>query len=117
MVTIADVLGDNVRARRKELKLTQEDLAECSGLSTTMVQQIERRECWVSTDTVRAIAAALKTTDVALFQAKPLEHTPAQCAAALNAFHNPTKSDLDEAKEKARRTLNQADPKEPTEAG
>lgn len=86
MKTIAEVLADNVRAGRKKLRLNQEDLAECTGVSTTMIQKIERRESWVGRDTIAALARALQTTEIALFQFVPLEHDISECAKRVAAF-------------------------------
>ncbi len=48
-----------VRARRAELQLTQEQLAEVSGLNRRVVGQLERGEISPRFDTVLRIAHAL----------------------------------------------------------
>lgn len=68
---IAKILASNIVARRKSLHMTQAELAECIGLSTTSVQKIERCEAWVGTATVAALAKGLKCTEIDLFQAPP----------------------------------------------
>lgn len=41
MEAVAKSLGAKVRARREQLRLTQEDLAELSGVSRNQIQNIE----------------------------------------------------------------------------
>ena len=54
------LLGGAVRAKRKELKFSQEKLAEKADLSTAFISRVERgREC-PSVDSLVKIARALK---------------------------------------------------------
>lgn len=52
-------LGQAVRERREEIGLTQEALAQASGLATKRVWQIERQGANPTYSTLLAIAAAL----------------------------------------------------------
>jgi len=54
------VLGDAVRKHRKGAKLTQETLAEKSGLSVVFISLLENGHRTVSVDALLRIARALK---------------------------------------------------------
>ena len=60
-------LGAAVRTRRLELGLSQDDLAEQSGLHRTYISDVERGERNVSLDNIGRIANALDTPISALF--------------------------------------------------
>jgi len=53
------VFAGNLRAGRKALGLSQEDLAERSGLHRTYVGSVERGERNISIDNMEALASAL----------------------------------------------------------
>lgn len=53
------VFGRNVRARRKHLRLSQEELAERAGLHRTYIGMIERCEKNVTIFNIERIAKAL----------------------------------------------------------
>jgi transcriptional regulator with XRE-family HTH domain len=53
------VLGENIRTHRKNLKWSQEKLAEKSDLHHNYIGDIERGEENVSVDALRRIAVAL----------------------------------------------------------
>ena len=55
------VLGAEIRKKRKELHLTQEELAERAEMHWTSISGIERGEHNVTIDNLIMIAAALKT--------------------------------------------------------
>lgn len=65
---IAKVLGENVRRRRKELGLTQTELADRAGLFHPRVSEVERARSSVTIATVARLAAALETSVADLFQ-------------------------------------------------
>lgn len=65
---IAKVLGENVRRRRKELGLTQRDLADRAALFHPVVSNVERAQSSVTIATVAKLAAALETSVADLFQ-------------------------------------------------
>ena len=53
-------LGDRLRDRRAELKLTQQDLGDRCGLHRTFVGSVERGERNVSVLNLRQLARALR---------------------------------------------------------
>lgn len=59
-MTLRQVFRDNVKFYRKELKLSQEKLAELSNLSTNYIGDIERTNRKITIDTIEKIAHGLK---------------------------------------------------------
>lgn len=55
------VFADRVRARRKELGLSQEELADRAEVHRTFVGAVERSETNISIDNLDRISTALKT--------------------------------------------------------
>lgn len=53
--------AENLRARRRTLGMSQEDLAERSGLHRTYVGSVERSERNVSVDNMELLAQAVNT--------------------------------------------------------
>lgn len=62
------VFAANVRRRRAELGLTQERLADLTGLHRTYIGSIERAERNISIDNMARIARALKVPLTALVE-------------------------------------------------
>jgi transcriptional regulator with XRE-family HTH domain len=62
-------LGKAIRLRRKELKLTQREFAELSGLHRTYLSNVEQGSRNLSVLTLMRIAGALKTSSIALLTA------------------------------------------------
>lgn len=58
--TFLRALGDRVRERRTELKLTQQDLGDKCGLHRTFVGSVERGERNISILNLRQLARALR---------------------------------------------------------
>jgi len=54
------VLAENLKKHRKTLGLSQEKLAEMTGLSWQTVNSIECHRTWVSDKTLESLAEALK---------------------------------------------------------
>ena len=52
--------ADNVRARRKELGLSQEELADRAQVHRTFIGHVERAETNISIDNIDRISAALE---------------------------------------------------------
>ncbi len=64
---VRERFGDAVRARREELGLTQEDLADRAGIHRTYLSDIERGTRNVSLVNIERVAAALVVTMSDLF--------------------------------------------------
>ncbi len=62
-----ETIIQNIRERRKELHLTQESLAERSGLSLETIGKIERKKVDPSIETMVRIAHALQITPGLLY--------------------------------------------------
>ena len=56
-MTLRQIFKDNVKYYRKQLKLSQEKLAELSGLSTNYIGEIERTNRKVTIDTIEKVAS------------------------------------------------------------
>lgn len=54
------IFADHVRARRKELGISQEELADRAGLHRTFIGAVARAETNVSIDNIARISAALE---------------------------------------------------------
>ncbi len=66
------VIGQNVFQYRKEAGLTQEQLSECTGLTTGTISKIERGTMSVMINTLCSIAEALHVTcDALLYPQTP----------------------------------------------
>lgn len=59
---LRDVLAQNIRCRRSELQLSQEQLAANCGLHRTYIGSVERSERNVSLSTLEVLSVALKLT-------------------------------------------------------
>jgi transcriptional regulator with XRE-family HTH domain len=58
---VRKILSSNLKKYREKLGLSQEKLAENTGISTMMVKDIEACRTWISDKTLESLAAALKT--------------------------------------------------------
>ena len=58
--TLREVLARNIRVRRAEMDITQEELALRTGLTQAYLSAIEREKRNVSIDTIQKISAALE---------------------------------------------------------
>ncbi len=65
MEDIKKLFGSNVRKYRLEKNLSQEKLAEISGLHRTYISAVERAERSISLDNIQKIACAL---DIEIFE-------------------------------------------------
>ncbi len=68
---LVDVLAHNVRLLRGVRRLSQEDLAERSGLHRTYIGSVERGERNASLGCIEALARALDVTVPALLTPPP----------------------------------------------
>ncbi|KAB2967365.1 helix-turn-helix transcriptional regulator [Zoogloea sp.] len=59
-MNILNVIGNNVREFRKKLGLSQEELADLSGVHRTYIGAVERGEKNISALSIAKIAKALK---------------------------------------------------------
>jgi two-component system, OmpR family, response regulator len=53
------VIGDTIRQLRKEKSLTLKQMSKRTGLSVSLLSQIERAESWASIPSLYTIAVAL----------------------------------------------------------
>lgn len=60
--TQAGLIGKRIYKRRKELKLTQDSLAERAGLSQSFLTYVERGEKGLGFDSIIKISSALETS-------------------------------------------------------
>lgn len=68
MSNLDKVFGDAVRKRRKQLKISQEELGFRSGLHRTYISQIERGLKSPSLNVISVLAKALETQAFVLVQ-------------------------------------------------
>lgn len=61
-------IGARIRKRRKELGLSQEQLAEKVGVSYQQVQRYENGSCTLNVENVQRIAHALGMSAIAIFE-------------------------------------------------
>ncbi|OAI44278.1 XRE family transcriptional regulator [Rhizomicrobium sp. SCGC AG-212-E05] len=65
---IREVFAKNLRARRTELGLSQEELADKAGLDRTYISSLERGKYAASIDAVDMLAKALKVAPPTLLE-------------------------------------------------
>lgn len=68
MTQVQECLAENIKAFRKERKITQERLAEIVGTSTNYIGTIETCKKFPSPKMIERIALALKVDSLVLFQ-------------------------------------------------
>ncbi|MCI5219950.1 MAG: XRE family transcriptional regulator [Candidatus Electrothrix sp. LOE2] len=59
MENVKQIIGNNIRTRRKEKGLSQEELAEKAALHRTYIGSVERGERNISVENIVSIARAL----------------------------------------------------------
>lgn len=65
--SLRKAIGQNVRAQRTKLKMTQEKLAEQTELSVSSITNIERGMTWMGDDVLVKISSALNVNPFQLF--------------------------------------------------
>ena len=66
---VQQIIGNNLRTYRQEMKMTQEELAEKAGLSTPFLANLERGTKGMSIFSLRELSSALGiSTDCLLFE-------------------------------------------------
>lgn len=79
MAQLSDFFGKQARKRRKDLGLSQEDVAAKTGLSIPLLSEVERGRANPTLQTMEKIAAALGTSvAVMLDQEEALKLSPEQ---------------------------------------
>jgi transcriptional regulator with XRE-family HTH domain len=63
---LSAIVGNNIKKYRKNLNISQEELAEKAGLHRTYIGGIERGERNITLDSLQVIAAALNVSPVEL---------------------------------------------------
>lgn len=66
--SITAVLANNIKIRRAELKLTQEQLSEKMDVSWLSIAFIETQKRWVSPEMLEKLARALECSEKDLFE-------------------------------------------------
>lgn len=57
---LREIFAQNLRKRRKELKMSQEELAHCAGLDRTYISALERCKYAVSVDAIEKLSEQLR---------------------------------------------------------
>jgi transcriptional regulator with XRE-family HTH domain len=99
MNTARKLLSANIKARRSELGLTQEKLAELVNVSYQMLHDIEGCRTWVSDKTLQNLSTALEV-DIYELLCPPAAVRPNNQKGELNShlverLHKTMKSDID----------------------
>ena len=99
MNTVRKLLAANIKARRNELGLTQEKLAELVNVSYQMLHDIEGCRTWISDKTLQSLSAALGV-DMYELLCPPAEDRVNEQKGKLNPLlverlHKTMKSDID----------------------
>jgi len=99
MNTARELLASNIKARRSELGLTQEKLAELVAVSYQMIHDIEGCRTWVSDKTLQNLSTALEV-DIYELLCPPATVRANNQKSELNPhlverLHKTMKSDID----------------------
>jgi len=93
------LLAANIKARRSELGLTQEKLAELVDVSYQMLHDIEGCRTWVSDKTLQNLSTALEVDIYELLCPPAADHTNDQKSKLnphlVERLHKTMKSDID----------------------
>ena len=89
---LRQTISENLYRYRTRLNLTQEKLAEMTGMSLNGIQKIENKHSWFSIESIVLIAHALKITPAQLLldskkeQLIPLDEFSASVGAFINSM-------------------------------
>jgi transcriptional regulator with XRE-family HTH domain len=90
----------NIKARRKELGITQEKLAELVNLSYQMVKDIEGCRTWVSDTTLQSLAKVLEVEVYELLYPRPstgaIDQNYDFFSHLVGRFHTTIKADIEQ---------------------
>lgn len=67
-MSLRQALADNLRRTRRELGMSQEDLADAAGIDRTYVSALERCRYAATVDVIERLAEALKIDPLALLR-------------------------------------------------
>lgn len=81
---VDNVRMENLRAIRKAKKMSQEELAEASGVSQGAISKIERGEMNITLETIMQIAKALDVHPVQLFPLPELQRRALDAIQAID---------------------------------
>lgn len=86
-MSLAAILGSNLRHHRKAKRLNQAELAERAGLSSEMISKIERGAAAPSFDAIRRLANSLDIPEAALFGLGPTVLDDSERTRLLTRIH------------------------------
>lgn len=69
---LINLVGQNIRHRRLELHLTQQELADRLGVTQTYISDVEQGKCSPRLGRMAVIAEALEVTPSYLFAGQPV---------------------------------------------
>jgi transcriptional regulator with XRE-family HTH domain len=99
MNTPRELLAANIKTKRKELRLTQEKLAELVNVSYQMIHDIEGCRTWVSEKTLLSLSKALDMEIYELLSPSPKNDDNNQETQInprlIERLHKTMKSDID----------------------
>ena len=85
------ILSDNIRALRKSLHLTQEQLAENADISLSYLADIEHSKTWVSDKTLTNLATSLHKKPFELLAEQPDEQEKSDIQKIADIIHEEKK--------------------------
>ncbi|MDR2602914.1 MAG: helix-turn-helix domain-containing protein [Spirochaetaceae bacterium] len=99
MHSVRKLLAVNIKAKRSELGLTQEKLAELVDVSYQMIHDIEGCRTWVSDKTLQSLSEALKVDVYELLRPQAADRAKDQSGEfnpyLIERLHKTMKSDID----------------------
>jgi transcriptional regulator with XRE-family HTH domain len=99
MSTVRELLSANIKAKRSELGLTQEKLAELVDVSYQMIHDIEGCRTWVSDKTLQRLSKALEVDIYELLCPLATDRTSDKKSEfspnMIERLHKTMKSDID----------------------